>query len=88
MIGLGILYYTKEEIVVRNYLLACAIGDVGHLVSTYWVIGYFNFVDVHGWNATAWGNIGVTIFLFIVRILYLSGVFGKDRVVQSTKKNF
>lgn len=85
-IGLGVLYYTNEAIVVRNYLIACLIGDVGHLASTYWVIGYDNFMDVRGWNATAWGNIGATFFLLVVRVLYLAGVFGKDRVVSSTRK--
>ena len=80
------LYYTNEATVVRNYLVACAIGDVGHLASTYWVIGYNNFMDVKGWNAMAWGNIGATVFLLIMRILYLAGVFGKDRVVRSTRK--
>ena len=86
LIGLGILYYTNEAIVVRNYLIACAIGDIGHLVSTYWVIGYGSFVDVKGWNALAWGNIGASAFLFVVRILYFAGVFGRDRVVSSTRK--
>lgn len=33
-----------------------------------------------------WGNIGVTLALFVVRILYLMGAFGQDRVVNSTKK--
>jgi len=86
LIGLGVLYYTNEAIVVRNYLVACAIGDVGHLAATYWVIGHRNFMDVGGWNATAWGNIGVTFFLLVMRMLYFMGVFGKDRVVRSTRK--
>ncbi len=86
LIGIGILYYTNEAIVVRNYLIACAIGDVGHLAATYWVIGHHSFVDVGGWNATAWGNIGVTAFLLVVRVLYFAGVFGKDRVVRSMRK--
>lgn len=86
LIGLGVLYYTKEAIVVRNYLIACAVGDIGHLLSTYWVIGHSNFVDVKGWNAVAWGNIGFTTFLLVARVLYLAGIFGKDRVVSSARK--
>ncbi len=34
MIGVGVLYTTSEAKVVRNYLLACAIADVGHLYVT------------------------------------------------------
>ena len=86
MIGLGLLYYTNEAIVVRNYLIACLIGDVGHLASTYWVIGYDNFVNMGGWNAMAWGNIGATVFLLVARVLYLAGMLGKDRAVASTRK--
>ena len=86
LIGLGVLYYTNEATVVRNYLLACAVGDVGHMASTYWVIGHANFVNFKAWNATAWGNIGFTAFLLLTRMFYLAGFFGKDKVVQSARK--
>lgn len=48
--------------------------------------GYTNFTDVRAWNGMAWGNIGVTFGLFLIRILYLSGVLGQDKVVKNTKK--
>ena len=86
MIGVGVLYSTSEFVVVRNYLLACAIGDVGHLLATYHVIGHANFVSVHHWNAVAWGNIGVTAFLLLVRLLYFVGVFGNDKAVGRPRK--
>ena len=38
MIGVGLLYATSEAKVVRNFLLACAIADVGHLYVTYLVM--------------------------------------------------
>ena len=34
----------------------------------------------------AWGNIGVTLGLFLVRIMYLTGGLGQDKVVDHTKK--
>ncbi|KAI4248464.1 MAG: hypothetical protein L6R40_001025 [Gallowayella cf. fulva] len=86
LIAIGVLYSTNEPKVVRNYLVACAIADVGHLWVTYVVLGYANFVNVKGWNSLAWGNIGFTFFLFVTRIGYLAGVFGNDRVVASVKK--
>ena len=86
MIGVGVLYFTSEAAVVKNFLLACAIADVGHLWATYHVIGYANFIDVKNWNQLAWGNIGVTAFLLLTRVLYLSGAFGRDRVVRSARK--
>ena len=86
MIGVGVLYSTSEFVVVRNYLLACAIGDVGHLLATYHVIGHANFVSVHHWNKVAWGNIGVTAFLLLVRLLYFTGFFGNDKAVRRPRK--
>lgn len=86
MIGVGVLYSTSESVVVRNYLLACAIGDVGHLLATYHVIGHANFVGVRDWNKVAWGNIGVTAFLLFVRLLYFIGIFGNDKARKSPRK--
>ena len=67
-------------------MIALAIADIGHLASTYYVIGHDNYMDVRGWNSMAWGNIGVTTFLFMTRIGYLSGLFGNDRVASSIRK--
>lgn len=85
MIGVGILYQTTEPKVVRNFLVACAVADVGHLYVTYAVMGGKGFLDVGNWNAMGWGNIGVTAGLLVTRVLYLVGAFGDDRVVESTK---
>ncbi|KAK0509854.1 hypothetical protein JMJ35_007248 [Cladonia borealis] len=86
MVGIGVLYFTSEARVVRNYLLACAIADVGHVWATYAVMGQKDFLDVTNWNALAWGNIGVTMGLLITRVLYLAGILGEDKIVESTKQ--
>ncbi len=85
MVGVGVLYATSEPKVVRNFLLACAIADVGHLWATYAVMGQKDFLDVQGWNAMGWGNIGITAGLLVTRTLYFVGALGEDRVVESTK---
>lgn len=38
MVGVGILYTTTEAKVVRNFMLACASADIGHLYVTYAVM--------------------------------------------------
>lgn len=86
LIGVGVLHATNEPKVVRNYIIACAIADVGHLWATYAVIGRQAFVDVGSWNDMAWGNIGITAALLVFRVLYLMGFLGQDRVVKSAKK--
>ena len=62
---------------VRNFLIACAIADVGHLAVTYHVMGYRDFTNIQGWNSMAWGSIGVTALLFLTRVGYLAGVYEK-----------
>lgn len=80
LIGLGVLYTTTEPKVVRNYVIALAIGDVGHLIVTGLGLGWDGLVNVRGWNDMAWGNVGVTAGLFATRAAYLMGLFGEDRV--------
>lgn len=80
LVGLGVLYATTEPKVVRNYVIALAIGDVGHLIVTGLGLGWEGFLDVRGWNDMAWGNVGVTAGLLVTRVGYLMGLFGEDRV--------
>ena len=79
MVGVGVLYATSEPKVVRNYVIALAIADIGHLVATASVVGYRHLFDVGSWNSMAWGNVGATTFLFVTRVAYLLGLLGKDR---------
>lgn len=77
--AIAILYTTSEPKVVRNYIIALWIADIGHLAATHHGLGYKHFIDVGHWNPMAWGNIGATMFLFITRSAYLVGLFGNDR---------
>ncbi|MCJ1428204.1 hypothetical protein MMC29_006112 [Sticta canariensis] len=79
LIGIAVLYTTTEPKVVRNFLIACAIADVGHLAVTYHVMEFADFINLRGWNTITWANIGVTTGLFLTRIGYLLGMFGKGR---------
>ncbi|KAI9863062.1 MAG: hypothetical protein M1824_000750 [Vezdaea acicularis] len=78
MCAVGVLWQTTDVKVLRNYVVALAIADIGHLYITYVVMGQA-FFDVMGWNTTAAGNIGITVFLFLTRSAYLLGLLGKNR---------
>ncbi|KAL3420207.1 hypothetical protein PVAG01_08706 [Phlyctema vagabunda] len=78
MVGVGVLYTTTEAKVVRNYVVALWVADIGHVVVTAQVLGYDSLVDIGSWNSMTWGNVGVTVFLFLTRTAYLMGVFGPD----------
>ncbi|KAJ6157532.1 hypothetical protein N7470_005124 [Penicillium chermesinum] len=86
LVGVGVLHSTSEPRVARNYLIACAIADVGHLYATYVAMGWEAYMDVGAWNALAWGNIGFTAFLLLNRLVYFSGAFGEARVVKAGGK--
>ncbi|KAI1275413.1 hypothetical protein F5Y07DRAFT_176035 [Xylaria sp. FL0933] len=86
LLGIAVLYTSTELRVVRNYLIACLIADITHVGLTCWGLGYERTVDVAGWNAVTWGNVGFTAFLGLTRTAYLLGLFGPDKPVQTPKK--
>ena len=51
--------------------------QVGHIVPTLLVLGKDATFDVMNWNVMAWGNIAATVFLFVTRVAWLSGLFGE-----------
>lgn len=57
----AVLYTTTEAKVVRNYVIALWIADIGHVAATYYVLGYDRFVDVGKYNPMAFGNVVVTV---------------------------
>ena len=61
MVAVGVLYSTTEPKVVRNYVIALWIADIGHVVTTGYVMGYEKFVDFANYNPTTWGNVGATV---------------------------
>jgi hypothetical protein len=69
MVGIAVLYTATEAKVVRNYVIALWLADIGHVAVTYSVMEYERMVDVRNWNAMAWGNIGATVSLPMSREL-------------------
>jgi hypothetical protein len=66
MVGIAVLYTTTEAKVVRNYVVALWLADIGHVVITGYVTPYEKLIDVANWNALTWGNIGATVRKFIL----------------------
>ncbi|KJZ69616.1 hypothetical protein HIM_11004 [Hirsutella minnesotensis 3608] len=78
-VGLAVLLTTSEVKVVRNYLVALWLGDIGHVAFSCHGLGAERLKRPSEWNAMAWGNIAMTLFLFVMRSAYLVGVFGPDK---------
>ena len=75
LVAFFILRQTYERSTVKTMITCLALADIGHVGSCLYIMGWDRFLDVGRWNAMAWGNIGVTILLFISRVSYLSGAF-------------
>ncbi|ERT00294.1 hypothetical protein HMPREF1624_03665 [Sporothrix schenckii ATCC 58251] len=80
MVGIAVLYTSTELKVIHNYLVALLIADVGHVGLTIIALGTERFAAVGDWNAMTWGNVGFTTFLAVMRISYLLGLFGQDKL--------
>jgi hypothetical protein len=60
-IGIAVLSTTSENKVVRAYLVALWLGDVGHIGFSCYGLGWGKLVRPVEWNAMAWGNIAMTV---------------------------
>jgi hypothetical protein len=85
-IGVAVFVSTSEVKVVRAYLFALWLGDIGHVGISYLGIPEELRSNPAIWNATVWGNIGFTAFLFTMRTLYFLGLFGRDRPLAGMTK--
>ena len=61
MVSIAVLYTTTEPKVVRNYVIALWLADIGHIATTGYVMGYDKFIDFANYNPTTWGNVGATV---------------------------
>lgn len=60
-IGIAIYSTTSEVRVIRNYLFALWLGDIGHIGFSCYGLGPQSSLNPASWNAMAWGNIAATV---------------------------
>ncbi len=68
MVGIAVLYSTTEANVVRNYIIALWVADIGHVAVTCYIMEYRTIIDITNWNAMTWGNIGATVSACSLRL--------------------
>jgi hypothetical protein len=77
MLGVAVLDTSTELKVVRNYLVALLLADIGHVGLTIVALGARRFAAVGEWNAMTWGNVGFTVCLnvpLLSHTLHVSGI--------------
>lgn len=60
-IGLGILNTTSEVKVVKAYLFALWLGDIGHVGISAYALGVDRLLKPQDWNAMTQGNVAFTV---------------------------
>lgn len=65
--GLFILNTTSEAKVVRAYLLALWLGDIGHVGFSAYGLGIERLFNVAQWNALTGGNVAFTVRCPVIR---------------------
>ena len=61
LVGLAVLNTTSEVKVVRGYLWALWLGDIGHVAFTCYGLGQHRLSNPSGWNAMTFGNVAFTV---------------------------
>ncbi len=61
MMAFAVLYASTELNVIRNYLIALWVADIGHVGLTLYALGWDGSLDVANWNPMTWGNVAVTV---------------------------
>lgn len=69
--------HTTHSDIIKKYLLAIALGDLGHIYACYRTLENDVFWDFAQWNNMAWGNIFFSAFLHVNRLATVAGLFGK-----------
>ncbi|OAA42716.1 hypothetical protein NOR_04847 [Metarhizium rileyi] len=86
LVGLFVLNSSSEVKVVRGYLWALWLGDIGHVAFSCYGLGKERLVNPSERNVMAWGNIVFTVWLFSMRSAYFIGIFGPDKPTTSTQR--
>lgn len=60
-IAISLFTSTSEVKVIRHYLYALALGDIGHVGWTCYGIGLERVKDPGSWSVAIWGNIAFTV---------------------------
>lgn len=68
---------THDVRTTRYYLMILACGDMGHMFVNYVGMGSEVFWNFDRYNEVMVGNVAITVVLWTMRVLTLSGVFGR-----------
>ena len=60
-VGLGVLLSTSELKVVKSYLFALWLGDIGHILFSCYGLGWDKVFNTSEWNALFAGNVLFTV---------------------------
>jgi hypothetical protein len=85
LLTLSVMLFARDPKIVHAYVIVSALTDIPHWASFYYVLGWEGIVNYGEWNLSLWLQLGVPVVTMVFKLGYLSGVFGRDRVVGEGK---
>ncbi len=76
LVSLLVLPQLPTRRAAKTHIACLLAADVGHVGATAVAVGRDRFLDVTNWNAVAYGNIGITAALFVLRLAFLFDLLG------------
>ena len=83
---LTIIMWTSNEIrAIRLTIMVLAASDIPHWVFGAWCLGPLAF-EPSSWSAEMKAYMGVPVVTFLIKVAYLMGWLGRDRVTEKVRK--
>ena len=86
LLTLSVMLFAKDPKIVHAYVVVSALTDIPHWASFYYVLGWEGIRNWEEWNQSLWLQLGVPVITMVFKLGYLSGGFGRDRVVGEKGK--
>lgn len=78
----SVMRYSTNPKVIHHYVIISAVTDIPHWVAFFSVLGRDGIRQWRTWHAPLWMQLCVPILTMIFKLGYLTGAFGKDRVLD------
>jgi hypothetical protein len=82
IVTIGVMVFAKDPEVVHAYVAASAITDSQHWASFAYVLGWEGLRQWRTWEGPLRAQLLVPAFMFLFKVGYLGGFFGKDKDVN------
>lgn len=81
-----IMWTSRDPRTIRLTVAAMALADIPHWGAAIWVMGWERFVDFRSWGPEQTTQMVGPLITFAIKVAYLMGWLGKDKISTGSKK--